>query len=123
MNILKRIFGKNKAPKPYYDKKFACEACGADDGACHPVTGMCYHCGEDDFLPVEAFHLGKPFFHALAIVEPETITYFDKEGRQVFDDRGAYWLACNGDVYRNDRNNFYVAYSSPKTQTSCQHQE
>lgn len=38
---------------PYYDKQYWCETCGSTDGACDPQTGLCYHCGADDWEPVE----------------------------------------------------------------------
>ena len=55
MNIEDRI-KKNEAElkadviiEPLIDKDYWCETCGSKSGKCHPVTGMCYICGADDW--------------------------------------------------------------------------
>ncbi len=37
---------------PEYDHSYFCETCESTSGACHPVTGMCFICGADDWAPV-----------------------------------------------------------------------
>nr|WP_321357202.1 hypothetical protein [uncultured Draconibacterium sp.] len=39
--------------EPYIDKNYFCETCGSISGECHPVTGMCFICGADDWAPIQ----------------------------------------------------------------------
>lgn len=43
---------KEKKIKPYYDMDYYCDTCGAEDGACDPVSGLCYHCNSDNWAPI-----------------------------------------------------------------------
>lgn len=37
--------------EPYIDMNYWCESCGSKSGESHPVTGMCWLCGADDWEP------------------------------------------------------------------------
>lgn len=108
----------NKKEKVLKSPIYVCEACGhpdANDGQ----TDMCAHCGADDFLPTEAYNLGKPFFRALAkqVKTKDTDVYFTQAGALTPLIDAAYWVAIleeggNRTVYRMVEGKFdYLAYS------------
>lgn len=88
--------------------KYACETCGYIEDQ---QTDLCPKCGADDWLPIEAFKLGKDFFRAMA--EPSVgchnELYYSQDGGQIYDDRAAYWIANGGCVYHAKE--WYLAFT------------